>query len=142
MGKQCLIAGVALVAILMLSACSGGGAPLGGAEGNAQAALCQGVAAVRSGVVQLGDINAETKLTDVQAASQNLDKLVEALRAANTVLQRPAINDLITQYEGFKQQLSAVANQETLGAAVDGLRQNVTAIDTALDQAKAALSCP
>ena len=130
---------IALAAVLLLSACGGTVPSVGG--GNAQAALCQGVSGVRVAVAGLSNVSADTSVADLQAQVQKLDTLVEALRAANGVLQRPAINDLITQYGNFKQQVSAVANQETLGVAVDGLRQNVTAINVALDQATSALNC-
>jgi uncharacterized protein YycO len=127
--------------LLLLAACAGAAPSLGGGEGNAQAVLCQSVAAVRSAAVQLSDINPDTKLSDITAAKANVDKLVDALRAANGVLQRPAINDLLTSYDSFSAQLSAVATQETLGPAVEELRQNLGAVNTALDQAKATLGC-
>lgn len=126
--------------LLVLAACDGAAPTLGG-ELNPQAALCQSVAAVRSATAQLSDINPNTRLSDVTAAKSRLDTLVEALRAANGVLQRPAINDLLTTYDGFSAQLSAVATQETLGTAVDGLRQNLGAVNTALDQANTTLGC-
>ena len=59
--------------------------------------LCQSVAAVRTATVQLSDINATTSLNDIKAAKAKVDTLVEALRAANGVLQRPAITDMLTQ---------------------------------------------
>ncbi len=127
--------------LLVLAACDGAAAPLGG-DVNPQAALCQSVAAVRSAMVQLSDINPNTPLSEVTAAKSRLDTLVEALRAANGVLQRPAINDLLTTYDNFSTQLNSVATQETLGTAVDGLRQNLSAVNTALDQAKTTLGCP
>ena len=129
-------------ALLVLAACGGAAPSLGGAEGGAQAALCQSVAAVRAATVQLSDINATTSLNDVKAAKAQVDTLVEALRAANGILQRPAINDMLTQYDSFSAQLNAVSTQESLAPAVEGLRQNMTAVNTALDQAKTTLGCP
>ncbi len=129
-------------ALLVLAACGGAAPSLGGAEGGAQAALCQSVAAVRAATVQLSDINATTSLNDVKAAKAQVDTLVEALRAANGILQRPAINDMLTQYDSFSAQLNAVSTQEALAPAVEGLRQNMTAVNTALDQAKTTLGCP
>ena len=134
-----LLTAVMMVALLALTACGG---VSGGAEGGAQAALCQSVAAVRSATVQLSDIKADANLDDIKAAKANLDKLVEALRAANGVLQRPAINDMLTQYDQYSAQLSAISTQEALAPAVDSLRQNMGAVNTALDQAKTALGCP
>lgn len=132
---------VMLVAAL-LAGCGEALPSLGGAEGSAQGALCQSVAAVRAATAQLSDINPDTRMSDVTAAKSRLDTLVEALRAANGVLQRPAINDMLTAYDGFSAQISALATQETLGPAVEGLQQNLGAVNTALDQAKTALSCP
>ena len=129
-------------ALLVLAACGGAAPSLGGAEGGAQAALCQSVAAVRAATVQLSDINATTSWNDVKAAKAQVDTLVEALRAANGILQRPAINDMLTQYDSFSAQLNAVSTQEALAPAVEGLRQNMTAVNTALDQAKTTLGCP
>ena len=128
-------------ALLVLAACGGAAPSLGGGEGGAQAALCQSVAAVRSATVQLSDIKAETSLTDVKAAKAKVDTLVEALRAANGVLQRPAITELLTQYDSFSAQLNAVSTQEALAPAVEGLRQNMGAVNAALDQAKTTLGC-
>lgn len=132
---------VMATALLVLAACGGAAPSLGGGEGGAQAALCQSVAAVRSATVQLSDIKAETSLTDVKAAKTKVDTLVEALRAANGVLQRPAITELLTQYDSFSAQLNAVSTQEALAPAVEGLRQNMGAVNAALDQAKTTLGC-
>ena len=132
---------VMATALLVLAACGGAAPSLGGGEGGAQAALCQSVAAVRSATVQLSDIKAETSLTDVKAAKAKVDTLVEALRAANGVLQRPAITELLTQYDSFSAQLNAVSTQEALAPAVEGLRQNMGAVNAALDQAKSTLGC-
>ncbi len=132
---------VMATALLVLAACGGAAPSLGGGEGGAQAALCQSVAAVRSATVQLSDIKAETSLTDVKAAKAKVDTLVEALRAANGVLQRPAITELLTQYDSFSAQLNAVSTQEALAPAVEGLRQNMGAVNAALDQAKTTLGC-
>ena len=128
-------------ALLVLAACGGAAPSLGGAEGGAHAALCQAVAAVRAATVQLSDINATTSLNDVKAAKAQVDTLVEALRAANGILQRPAINELLTQYDSFSAQLNAVSTQEALAPAVEGLRQTLSAVNAALDQAKTTLVC-
>ena len=139
---RAVLAVLMTVALLLLAACGGAAPSIGGAEGGAQAALCQSMAAVRAATVQLSDINAETSLNDVKAAKAKVDTLVEALRAANGVLQRPAINDMLTQYDAFSAQLNTVSSQEALAPAVEGLRQNMTAVNTALDQAKTTLGCP
>lgn len=127
--------------LLLLSAC--GGAPsLGGGDSNAQTVLCQPLAAVRTATAKLSDINAETSLNDIKSAKEGVDKLVEALRAANGVLQRPAINDLLTQYDSFSAQVAGLTSQEQIGPAVDNLRASVSAVNAALDQANSTLGCP
>ena len=133
---------VIMTVALLLAACGGAAPSIGGVEGGPQAVLCQSVAAVRTATVQLSDINATTSLNDIKAAKAKVDTLVEALRAANGVLQRPAITDMLTQYDSFSAQLNAVSTQEALAPAVEGLRQNMTAVNTALDQAKTTLGCP
>lgn len=128
--------------LLLLSACGGAAPSLGGAESNAQTALCQPLAAVRTATAKLSDINAETSLNDIKSAKEGVDKLVEALRAANGVLQRPAINDLLTQYDSFSAQLAGLTSQEQLGPALDNLRASVSGVNAALDQANSTLGCP
>ncbi len=66
---------LAILFSLAMTACAPENLPT---REEAQQAMCQALGGLRTAVVQLSDVNAETTMADVRAEKQRLDTAVEA----------------------------------------------------------------
>jgi hypothetical protein len=98
---------------------------------------------VNSSVASLGAIDAGTAVADVKALKARLDTAVQAIKAANTVLNRPGITDMTTAYDNLALQITGLPDGSTVSATAEAnIEAGVAAVQSALGQARTALSCP
>jgi hypothetical protein len=109
----------------------------------ARRAVCQSLAAINSGVGLLANIDATTTVNDIKAVRAQVDTWVQAAKAANQVLNQPNIADMTSAYDNLALQISRLPDGAALSeSATTNIRAGVGAVQSALNQARASLTCP
>ena len=143
--KQYLLFALVLAALLSLAGC-GGQAPTLPAlpsAADAQKALCDSLAGLNNSVASLANVDPSSAVNDIKALKANVDTAVQASKAANAVLNRPAITDLTTSYDNLALQINGLADGQTIGPVAEAnIAAGVKTLQDALAQARTALSCP
>lgn len=126
-----------LLAALLIGCSNQVGAPLT----EARQAICQALNSLRSAAVNLTEIDRNTSVAQVQEIRGSVAKLIEAARAANTVLQNPQITEMVNSFEEFSRTVDGLNPEQRLGDAAVGLQASATQVVSALDQSYQALQC-
>lgn len=109
--------------------------------GDGQRAVCEALGALRSGAANLSDITPETSVEQLRGVRDNVGRLIEAARRANTVLQMQSITDMVTSYDAFSQAVDGIAGDQRVGDAAAALRASSGSVLSALEQALTAAQC-
>jgi hypothetical protein len=107
----------------------------------ARQGVCQALNSLRSAAVGLTEIDRETGVTQLQEMRGNVARLVEAARAANTVLQNQQITEMVNAFEEFSRTVDGLNPDQRVGDAAAGLQASAGQIVSTLDQAHQALQC-
>ena len=107
----------------------------------ARQGLCQALNSLRGAAVSLTEIDRETSVAQLLELRANVARLVEAARAANTVLQNQQITDMVNSFQEFSRTVDDLNPDQRVGDAAVGLQASAQQVVTALDQAYQALQC-
>ncbi len=140
--KLILLLVVSLLALAGLAGCAEVRLPALPSAAEAQTAICGSLAALTQRLERLARVDAAMSVADIQALKAQVDTAVEAIRAANQVLNRPAITDLTNSYDNLAATINRLPDDAALGAAADNVRSGAAGVLAALAQARTALSCP
>lgn len=109
----------------------------------AQSAVCDSLTRINTSVGSLAAVNGSTAVADLKAIKASLDTAVQAIKAANGVLNRPTITELTNAYDNLALQISSLPDGSALSeSARANIETGTAAVQTALGQARSALSCP
>ena len=73
----------------------------------------------------------------------NIDTAVQAVKAANAVLNRPTITEMTNAYDNLALQIANLPDGQAVSeSAAANIAAGTAAVQTALGQARTALSCP
>lgn len=143
--KQALLAILLLLAV-SLAGCGGNQLPTLPAlpsAAEAQKAVCDGLTVVNSNVTSLGNISPSSTVNDIKALKANIDIGVQAIKAANSVLNRQAITDLTNNYDNLALQINGLTSGQVISPETEAqIEAGVASVQVALTQARTALSCP
>jgi hypothetical protein len=103
--------------------------------------LCNSLATLRTSATNLQAIDADTSVAQLRAMRENIGKLVEAARRANTVLQLQAITDMVDSYEGFSRMVDSLNPEQNVGDAAAALNASSAKVLAALEQAYLSAQC-
>ena len=107
----------------------------------ARRGVCQALNSLRDAAVGLTEVDPETSVAQLQEMRANVGRLVEAARAANTVLQNQQIADMVKSFEEFSRTVDGLNPDQRVGDAAAGLQMSAAQIVGALDQAYQAIQC-
>jgi hypothetical protein len=138
-----------LLALLLTLTAAGCGAtqlptmpPLPSAA-EAQSAVCNSLTGINNSVATLAAVDGSMAVADIKALKANIDTAVQAVKAANSVLNRPNITELTNAYDNLALQINNLPDGANLNeSAMTNIRAGTVAVQTALGQARTALSCP
>ena len=130
-----------LLLIVVVCGALGGCANGAPAVDEAQATLCQRLAELQRSVRQMADVSAETTVSELKALQAQLDGVVRAMRTANQVLRQTRIDELVAAYDNLVTTIDGLGSQERIGEARSQIQAAVAQVQTAFDQANAALNC-
>lgn len=130
-----------LISVFLLGTVAGCDAQNAPAIPDARSVVCRSLTDLRSAVVNLGAINPETPVADVRAMKANVDKLVEATRRANSVLQIQPVTDMVSSYDSFSNTVNGLNPDQHVGDAAAALHSSSERILDALDQAYSSAQC-
>lgn len=109
----------------------------------AQKAVCDALTSVNSTVAALRNLSPTSATSDVKALRAQVDTWVQAIKAANQVLNRPNITELTTAYDNLSMQITNLPDGQAIGATAEAnIEAGVKTVQDALAQARTALSCP
>ncbi len=129
---------VFLFVFALLAGCSAENAPT---LSDARGPVCQALGSLREAAVALNEIDPETSVAQVQQMSENVGRLVEAARRANTVLQMQQVTDMVNSFDAFSRTVDGLETDARVGSAAAGLQASAATIISALDQAYQAAQC-
>jgi len=135
-----------LLLVMILAGCGGNQLPTlpplpSAAE--AQKIVCDALTSVNTNVTALGNINPSSTVNDVKALRGQVETWVQAIKAANSVLNNTNITELTNSYDNLSLQINSLPNGATIGATAEAnIEVGVASMQAALVQARAALSCP
>lgn len=107
----------------------------------ARQGVCQALNSLRTAAVSLTDIDRETSVAQLQEVRANVARLIEAARAANTVLQNQQITEMVNSFEEFSRTVDGLNPDQRVGDAAASLQASSGQVVSALDQAYQALGC-
>ena len=143
--KEALLAVLLLLAV-SLAGCGGNGLPTLPAlpsAAEAQKAVCDALTSVNSNVTALGNLSPTSTVNDVKALRGQVDTWVQAIKAANSVLNNANITELTTSYDNLSLQINNLPAGETIGATAEAnIESGVKTLQETITQARTALSCP
>ena len=138
----------ALLLVLALGLAGCGAAPIPTlpalpSAADAQKAVCDALTSVNTNVAGLANLSPASAVNDVKALRAQLDTWVQAIKAANQVLNRPNITELTTAYDSLALQINSLPDGQAIGATAEAnIEAGVKTVQDALAQARTALSCP
>lgn len=103
--------------------------------------VCQALNSLRSAAAGLTEIDRETSVRQLQEMRENTARLVEAARAANTVLQNQQITEMVNAFEEFSRIVNGLNPDQRVGDTAVGLQASARQVTSALDQAHQTLQC-
>jgi len=143
--KEAFLVFVLLLA-LSLAGCGGNGLPTLPAlpsAAEAQKAVCDALTSANTSVAALGNLNPTSTVNDVKALRGQVDTWVQAIKAANSVLNNANITELTTSYDNLSLQINSLPNGQAIGATAEAnIETGVKTVQDAITQARTALSCP
>jgi hypothetical protein len=108
----------------------------------AQKIVCDALTSVNSSVASLSNLSPTSTVNEVKALRAQLDTWVQAIKAANQVLNRPNITELTTAYDNLALQINSLPDGQAIGATAEAnIEAGVKVVQDAVAQARAALSC-
>jgi hypothetical protein len=108
----------------------------------AQKAVCDALTGINSGVASLGNLSPTSTVSEVKALKTQVDTWVQAIKAANQVLNRPNITELTTAYDNLVLQINSLPDGQAIGATAEAnIEAGVKTVQAAIAQARTALSC-
>ena len=109
----------------------------------AQKAVCDALTSVNSNVTALSNLSPTSTVNDVKALRGQVDTWLQAIKAANSVLNNANITELTNSYDNLSLQINSLPNGETIGATAEAnIEAGVKTVQDAIIQARTALSCP
>lgn len=109
----------------------------------AQTAVCTALTSVTNTVAALSNLSPTSAASEVKALRAQVDTWVQAIKAANQVLNQPNISELTTAYDNLSLQISGLPDGQAIGATAEAnIEAGVKTVQDALSQARTALSCP
>lgn len=109
----------------------------------AQKAVCDALTSVNSSVASLSNLSPTSTVNEVKALRAQVDTWVQAIKAANQVLNRPNITELTNAYDNLALQINSLPEGQAIGATAEAnIEAGVKTVQDALTQARTALSCP
>ncbi|MFN3335586.1 MAG: hypothetical protein ACK47M_24070 [Caldilinea sp.] len=136
--KQFLHFTIVLLFVMLLAGCNVQTvAPMA----EARQGVCQALNSLRSAAAGLIEIDRETSVAQLQEMRRNVARLVEAARAANTVLQNQQITEMVNAFEEFSRTVDGLTPDQRVGDAAVGLQTSARQVVSALDQAHQTLQC-
>ena len=136
MKKFSIVLLIAVLSMLVLSACGGGGA-----AADASKAVCTALGGLKTATGELSKVTADTSVADLKAAKVKVDDGVKLVKTANGVLNLPQVTTLLANYDELSKTVDGLASDATLGPAVDQVQAALAKITPALDQATATAKC-
>lgn len=103
--------------------------------------VCQALNSLRSAAAGLTEIDRETSVRQLQEMRENTARLVEAARAANTVLQNQQITEMVNAFEEFSRIVNGLNPDQRVGDTAVGLQTSARQVTSTLDQAHQTLQC-
>lgn len=143
--QEALLAILLLLAVSLLG-CGGNQLPTLPAlpsAAEAQKAVCDALTSVNTNVAALGNLSPTSTANDVKALRGQVDTWVQAIKAANSVLNNANITELTNSYDNLSLQINNLPAGETIGATAEAnIEAGVKTLQDAITQARTALSCP
>lgn len=144
MSKKLLLLALALWLALSLAGCGEQVPTLPAlpSAADAQKGVCDALTGINSGVASLGNLSPTTTVNDVKALRAQVDTWVQAIKAANQVLNRPNITELTTAYDNLALQINNLPDGQAIGATAEtNIEATVKSVQDAIAQARTALTC-
>jgi hypothetical protein len=129
---------VALFLTTVLAACNTESAPT---LTDARRGVCQALDSLRGAVTTLNAIDPDTSVAQLKEMRENVGRLVEAARRANSVLQMQQITDMVEAFDTFSRTVDGLNPDQRVGDATAGLQASSARIISALDQAYQTAQC-
>jgi len=109
----------------------------------AQKAVCDALTSVNSSVAALGNLNPASTVDDVKTLRAKVDTWVQAIKAANSVLNNTNITEMTNSYDNLSLQINSLPNGQAIGATAEAnIEATVKTVQDAIIQARTTLSCP
>lgn len=107
-----------------------------------EAQLCSNLDQFGTALTELGQINAQSSVNDLQTARANLAQAYQAVRDAASAVEASRTADLEAAYTNFDNTVNTISGSDTLGEAATQVQTALADIQTAREQLDAGLSCP
>lgn len=107
-----------------------------------EAQLCSNLDQFGTSLTELGQINAQSSVNDLQTARTNVAQAYQAVRDASTAVEASRTADLEAAYTNFDNTVNSISGGDTLGAAATQVQTALAEIQTAREQLDAGLNCP
>ncbi|MBE9140935.1 hypothetical protein IQ254_27680 [Nodosilinea sp. LEGE 07088] len=109
---------------------------------DAEAGLCDDLNGFATALQNLGQLNAQSTVNDLETARSDLAKAYESVKASAATVEEARLNELDTAYTDFETTVSSISGRDTLGEAAITVAAESANVAAARQQLSSGLSCP
>jgi hypothetical protein len=109
---------------------------------DAEASLCEDLNGLAGALQNLGQINAQSTVNELEAARNDVAKAYESVKASAATVEEARVNDLDTAYSDFESTVNSISGRDTLGEAAITVAAESANVSAARQQLSSGLSCP
>jgi hypothetical protein len=109
---------------------------------DAEAILCDDLNGLAGALQNLGQINAQSTVNELETARNDVAKAYESVKASAATVEEARINELDTAYSDFESTVNSISGRDTLGEAAITVAAESANVSAARQQLSSGLSCP
>lgn len=127
---------LALAFIPALAACGGPSVE------DAEASFCQDLDNLAVALQNLGQINAQSTVRELNSAKQDVANAYDSVKAAAATVQEARLDELDAAYAEYDRTVNSISGRDTVGEAAATITAEAENVAVARQQLYADLSCP
>ncbi len=109
---------------------------------DAEAGLCDDLNGLATAVQNLGQINAQSTVNELESARRDVRTAYESVKSSAATVKEARMDELDTAYSNFDQTVNSISGRDTLGEAATTIAAESANVAAARQQLSAGLSCP
>lgn len=107
-----------------------------------KAELCTNLARLNTSIVTLRSLSPSSTVGDFRKATENVKTAYNNVKTSAAAVQEAKVEELDRAYASLDKSVQSVPKDATLQQAAQSITPQVTAVQTAREQASAGLQCP